>query len=118
MSVWGLLRLIIPALPLAIPLPRFPDRPQEPLIPPVGFVARQRLHVVSPSSKGVREMGLIPDDSILGHGLHSTKIKHSLAALATFQEPKILEMLFSFPTKPTQSMWEISPWLFPEQAVI
>ena len=58
---------------------------------------------------------LIPDHSIAGPGVHTTKMEHSLGAFATFQEPNILEMLFSFPTKPAQSIWEISPWLFPEQ---
>lgn len=51
--------LIIPALPLVVSFPGFPDRPQEPFAPPVVFITHQCLHVVSPSKVGAGEMGLL-----------------------------------------------------------
>lgn len=107
----GLLGLIItPALPLAVPFPLVFRQASGAFTSPVGFVAHQCLRVVKPLA---RELGR--DHFISGPRLYTTEMECSLALLATFQEPNILERFYSYPTKPIQSIWEISPWLLPEQ---
>lgn len=116
MLVWGFRELIVaPALPLRCPFPQTPRGARKRLPYMLAlWLSSASVWWVPVAREVKREDSSSHITPILGPGLCTTEMEHSLAALTAFQESNILEMLYFFPIKLAQEIWEISLWLLPE----